>query len=421
MINKSQIKSAVSQIGHNSIKQLYWDYCKHREQMRELSTHKHAPFATFVRTENVNLRKNLDYPGRISDRERLEAAVAWILCAQKASHDDGVSLGYFPLATDGGWRPSYPETTGYLITSLLRYAARYNQAEVRRAADAMARWEIDIQMASGAVQGGPVVPAEKQTPAAFNTGMVLDGWCSAYETTQDPIFLEAGVRAAQFLANDLDPDGYFQTNGDFVTSGEIKTYTCLCCWAMYRIGAITQEKSFKNAAILGTEAALKQQTGHGWIQHNCLSNSQIPLTHTIGYALQGILEVGILAERDDFVAAAEKGLRGAIRSMEDNGYLAGRLDAGWRPAENFVCLTGSCQLAIVAYRLATLFGKQDLAEPARRLLRFVKATQCLESDDPGLVGGIAGSFPVMGKYMSAGFPNWATKYFIDAVMLLEDN
>ena len=90
MITKSHIKIAVSQLRHNSIKRLYWDYCKHRKQMRELSRLKHVPFATFVRTEKVNLKKNLDCPGKISDRERLDAAVAWILRAQKANQDDGV-------------------------------------------------------------------------------------------------------------------------------------------------------------------------------------------------------------------------------------------------------------------------------------------------------------------------------------------
>ena len=43
-------------------------------------------------------------------------------------------------------------------------------------ASRMAQWEANIQMSSGAVQGGKVTTPDKQSPATFNTGMVLDGF-----------------------------------------------------------------------------------------------------------------------------------------------------------------------------------------------------------------------------------------------------
>jgi hypothetical protein len=102
-------------------------------------------------------------------RERARAAVDWILRAQQASGDDGVSLGYFPCDGEKSWRPSYPETTGYIITSLLEFGQHYDDEAVCSKALRMAHWETDIQMQSGAVQGGPVCTPEKQTPTAFNT------------------------------------------------------------------------------------------------------------------------------------------------------------------------------------------------------------------------------------------------------------
>ena len=48
---------------------------------------------------------------------------------------------------------------------------------------------------------------------------------------------------------------------------------------------------------------------------------------------------------------------------------------------------------------------------------FTKATQLLEFEDRDMVGAIPGSFPILGEYMKGGYPNWATKYFIDALML----
>jgi hypothetical protein len=54
---------------------------------------------------------------------RAAAAAAWLLRAQAATPDDGGAQGDYPCSRDGGdWKPSYLETTGYIITSLLAYA-----------------------------------------------------------------------------------------------------------------------------------------------------------------------------------------------------------------------------------------------------------------------------------------------------------
>lgn len=348
---------------------------------------------------------------------RLELAVDWILLAQKATNDAGVSLGYFPLSEHEGWMPSYPETTGYIITSLLNYADTSGRKEIVQAALGMADWEIEVQMASGAVQGGPVCAPEKQTPAAFNTGMVADGWISAYEYTGDGNYLAAALRAAKFLADDLDESGFFRTNGRFVRPGEVKTYTCLCAWAMYRAALACDDGYLKDSAVRAIEAALRQRNEAGWLKNNCLTDSSAPLTHTVGYALQGIFEVGVLADRQDFTEAARHSLAGALSSVHDNGFLSGRLDSEWKPRVDFVCLTGSLQLAILCFRFAQQYHDNQFLAAGHKLTNFVKAAQRVESGDPRTLGGIAGSFPLLGDYMQGGYPNWATKYYIDALML----
>lgn len=350
--------------------------------------------------------------------ERARAAVDWILRAQAATPDDGVSLGYFPCDEGGsGWRASYPETTGYIIASLLAYADRFAADDVAAAALRMAEWEVAVQMASGAVQGGPVCAPERQTAAAFNTGMVLDGLCSAYQRFGRADLLEAARRAADFLVGDIDEQGYFRTNGAFVSAGEIKTYTCLCAWALHRFGELAGQARHRQAAVRVIEAALRQQQPNGWFAHNCLTQSKAPLTHTIGYTLQGVLEVGLAAGRPDFVAAVKCTLDALLPRMSASGYLPGRFYADWEPAAFSSCLTGSAQIAIVCYRLAEHLTDPAYRGAADRLVDYLKALQLLESDDPAVVGAIAGSFPLFGAYMRSGYPNWATKYYLDALLL----
>lgn len=349
---------------------------------------------------------------------RTRMAVQWLLRAQQATRDDGVPLGYFPCRGEpGGWMPSYPETTGYIITSLLAYAESFGDSAARDAALSMARWEIAIQMPSGAVQGGPVSPPAQQTAATFNTGMVLDGWCSAFRATGAEEFLEAGRRAADFLAGDLDDSGYFRTNGAYVSTGEIKTYTCLCAWAMYRFGEIAGERRYQEAAIKAIEAASRQQQPNGWFAHNCLTQSTAPLTHTMGYTLQGVLEVGVAAQRPDFVTVARIGIDPLVARVDHRGLLAGRFYSDWEPAALSSCLTGNAQIAIVCYRLFELTGAGKYKQAADALVDALKVLQMLESSNPALDGAIAGSFPLFGGYMRGGYPNWATKYFIDALLL----
>jgi uncharacterized protein YyaL (SSP411 family) len=403
----------------SSLRELYWEFTVRRSRLAKLRRPEFAVLSRHVASEAAHLEYGLAHltVAPSNDETRLASAIAWVLRAQQATPDAGVSLGYFPLEVEGGWYPSYPETTGYLITSLLAYAARYRHDDVRAAALAMAAWEIEVQMPSGAVQGGALVSRDRQTASAFNTGMVLDGWCTAYETTRETRFLEAAAAAARFLAADMDEAGYFRTNGAFVSQGETKTYNCLCAWSMLRTARLKADPALERAAVRAVEAALRRQRENGWFANNCLTASSIPLTHTIGYALQGVFEVGVLTGREDFVAAAERGLTNILARARQDGFLPGRFDACWRPAANFVCLTGSSQLAVVAYRFAEVFGRRELLPSADRLLSFVKATQRLEGEDANMIGAIAGSYPILGGYMTAGFPNWATKYFIDALLL----
>ena len=60
------------------------------------------------------------------------------------------------------------------------------------------------------------------------------------------------------------------------------------------------------------------------------------------------------------------------------------------------------------------------ADAADKVVDYLKALQRVGTADPGVNGALAGSFPVTGGYMSWGYPNWATKYFLDALMLQEN-
>jgi len=387
------------------LRRRYWDASANAQMWRRaLASGDDAAFRTVVLQDHVFRGRSGIQPVTGQARERA-AAVAWLVHAQDATPDGGVSYGYFPVLNSGGWEVSYPEeTTGYIMTSLVDYARETGQADLIERARRMALWEAEVQMPSGAVQGGKVTTPDKQTAAAFNTGMVLDGFVTVLADGDDPAIGKAAWSAADFLVGDLSPEGLFQTNGAFVSADKVKIYNVLCAWALFRYGALVGEASYRSAAIAAVEGALKFMMPNGWLKENCLTEPRRPLTHTIGYSLQGILEVGVLADREDFVAAARSGFDPLVQHIQPNGFLAGRFDADWRPAVRWSCLTGSAQLAIVGYRLGDIFGEDRYIRTAHRLVDFLKAVQRIGTGNPGIDGAIAGSLPVFGDYMKGGYP-----------------
>jgi uncharacterized protein YyaL (SSP411 family) len=407
----------IEDLARKGLRENYWDLAAMAARVARLGRPENRVFRGRVLRELGWYLTGGPAPIRGEARERARAAVEWLCRAQDAGDDDGVAHGYFPCDGPTAWRPSYPETTGYIITSLLRYADRYGDEAVRRRALRMAGWEIAVQMESGAVQAGTVCPPERQVAAIFNTGMVLDGWASAYEATEDAQYLKAGDRAADFLVGDLGEDGHFRSHGSHVTMARIKTYNCLCAWALYRHGVNRHEPRYRDAAVVAVEAAVRQQSPRGWLRDNCLTRPEAPLLHTIGYALQGILEVGVLAGRADFIDAAARGADAVLARMRPSGFLHGRFYEDWEPAGWSSCLTGSAQLAVVCYRLGQVTGRPGYRAAADRLVDFLKPLQAIGTADPSLNGALGGSFPLFGSYMTAGYPNWATKYLLDALML----
>ncbi|MBF0359066.1 MAG: hypothetical protein HQL70_10705 [Magnetococcales bacterium] len=406
-------------MANKSLKENYWAAVDIWARAGNLFGDQIASFRSLVIKDQLNYLTNSTTPITGESRERAELARRWLLAAQKTTPDNGVSLGYF-LNNNSRmeWRESYPETTGYIIQSLIDHHRQYGSEESMTHALAMAEWESEVQMVSGAVQGGPLCSAEKQQPAIFNTGMVLQGFSSLLDQTNNEKVLNSARLGANFLLQDLGEDGHFQTHGDFVSSAKIKTYNVLCAWALYRFGELLAEKKYIKAAIISAEAAMGQQAENGWFANNDLTNPDAPLTHTIGYTLQGLLEVGVLAKRDDMLEAVRRGTDPIIPHISKKGFLAGRFFSDWQPASLSSCLTGSAQLAVICLRLYEITGENHYMEAGNRLLNYLKALQAKTNPDHNLIGALAGSQPILlGSYMRAGYPNWATKYLLDGLML----
>ncbi|MFC1944245.1 beta-L-arabinofuranosidase domain-containing protein, partial [Chloroflexota bacterium] len=356
-------------------------------------------------------------------------AIGWLFNAQDAYDTGGISAGYsFNL----GWLPPYPETSGYIIPTLLK-CARYLDTpikdECRERALKIANWLVEIQLESGAYEGGPVAGKKKtlahrlisinRKPMVFDTGQVIRGLLAAYEETGEQRYLETSMAGADWMAGCQNNDGSWT---DFTYNDIGGVYHTYVDWPLIRLSQIYGERRFEETARRNLNWALSRQTTKGWFKNNAFFTDKPPLSHTIGYATDGLLECGILIGNNDYVQAATRAaeaLRGTHWIEQGNGLFPGTLNEDWESKAHYSCLTGNAQISIIFLKLYEITRDRRYLSASGKINNTLKAIQNIAFSNPGTRGGIKGSLPVYGDYMAFTYPCWATKYYIDALLLEE--
>jgi hypothetical protein len=359
-------------------------------------------------------RDRLGLPTQDPTIERaVEEAINWLSRAQDCScSQDGGVARHFSLLT--GWSTSYPETTGYIIPSILGYARwRQNQA-LRQRAKTMLDWLISVQRPDGSFQGG-LIDSKPAVPVAFNTGQILLGLASGVREFGEE-YRSAMCRAADWLVEVQDRDGSWRTHSSPFAAPGPKTYHTHVAWGLLEAARVEEKKPYAQAALANVHWALGLQRENGWFDRCCLTDDSRPLTHTLGYALRGAIEAYRFTENARVLAACRKTADGLLRAVRTDGFLPGRLRPDWSGAVSWACLTGSLQIAHCWLLLFQHTGNVRYRHAACAANRYVRRTMNLDGP-PGIRGGIKGSFPVDGEYGQYEYLNWAAKFFIDSNLL----
>lgn len=346
-------------------------------------------------------------------RTHLRGTIDWLCRAQdvrkKNPDAGGVAAGW---SFEDGWLPSYPETTGYIIETFIAAAEYLGRPDLIGRAQKMIDWELSLQTADGAFPGH--FGEAGSHPVIFNQGQILHGLVAGYSSLNRNDCLEAGVRAGHWLVVQQDEDGCYRKCEH---NGVPHVYNTRAVWALAAIGVVANEAGFLAAARRNLDWAIGQQTPSGWFATNAFLPGRNPFTHTIAYAIRGFIEAAALLGEERYLQAAEIAARGLMAKQRSDGWLAGTYDDGWTPTASYACVTGIAQMALCWLRLAQITGDKSYRDAAWRAIAYVKRTQRLEEDDPVVRGGIPGSVPIWGAYSRFEFPNWAAKFFADALIM----
>lgn len=344
----------------------------------------------------------------------VEAGAAWLCRAQDMSttRDGGVAKN-FNLRT--GWTSSYPETTGYIVPTMIAYARLSGDPAYRDRARRMLDWLVSIQFPNGAFQAG-AVGVKNLKPVTFNTGQILIGLaCGVAEFGEE--YREPMRKAAAWLVETQAPDGSWPHNqSPMVARPGEKAYDTHVAWGLFEAAKIDPSAPFGAAGLKNVHWALTLQAQSGWFDKCSIKDPATPATHTLGYALRGILEGYAYSKDPVLLEAARKSADGMLGALRRDGFLPGRLDRHWHAAAKWACLTGTVQNATNWMLMWRHTRETKYLEAAFVANRYVRRTLELDGD-PDVRGAVKGSFPIDGAYDPWMYPNWATKFMVDSCLL----
>jgi len=343
------------------------------------------------------------------DQDRLRAyqlATDFVLGSILSS---GGSAAYYSKLYQpfGFWSGAYPETTGYLIPTLF-------DAGKSKEAIALADWIIELQYEDGGLPGGLMKNGKKEERSIFNTAQMIIGLHRAANETSEERFSKAALAAGIWLKKVQNEDGSWSKY--HYKKGYFPSYYTRVAWPMLLSAEFEMGDSIKNAAIKTFELIQLKKLDNQFIKDSAFESGQAAFLHTIAYTIRGFIEAGIILNRKDFFKTGYNLSYKLFRKYELKKYLAGAYHEDFSEVKWYRCLTGEAQMCIIWLLIADHKDDPRFVNVASKVLDDLCKVQPTSSFLKKK-GGLPGSKPYYGRYIAFRQPNWATKFFMDALYL----
>ncbi len=341
------------------------------------------------------------------NKYHLILAGEWLMRAQSVNNEGGYAHSYSLIK---GWEKPYPETTGYIIPTMLRLGEYLNDKQYIDSAIKSGEWLLRIQQTDGSFLD---LSGEKQI---FDTGQIIEGLIELYKKANDNRFINAALRACDFLVGNQDLDGKWTK---FSYNNLPHTYYSRVAANLLKLYEITGEIKYKTTAEKNILWTIKQQNDNGYFNFMSFVSNDLPYLHTIIYVLEGLLESYKVLHNEEIFACLKKTVDRLLTLNKERDFiLYSSYDAHWRYLKKEKCLVGLTQWAGLLINLYTLTKEEDFLKEGVKTLYYLKAKQ-IQGGSKNIKGAISGSIPIWGSYFRFSFNNWTVKYFIDAILCLE--
>jgi hypothetical protein len=310
-----------------------------------------------------------------------------------------------------GWSAPYPETTGYIIKTFDSLIKDFQYDDLKSHSTNMGEWLLSIQNPDGSFQGGLYSPGNS-SKSVFNTAQILIGLRSRYESSHDKRFLIAGIKSTEWIANQIDKDGFIFTNSYY--KDYMPSYYTRVCWPMLLFSedcSISPKIKIKKVLDL----IKHRQINNTFIEQSGFKPKTPAVLHTIAYTVRGFLESARYFPDDNYFSIAEQISEKLLNIFEITKRLNGEYDRNFKYNRKYRCLTGEAQIVIIWLKIYKKNGDFRFLNAALKMIDSL-SKEIPKGSFIFKIGGLSGSKPYYQKYMRFRQPNWATKFFIDAII-----
>ncbi len=337
----------------------------------------------------------------------LKLAGEWLLAAQSINDDGGYSHSYSLIR---GWGKSYPETTGYIIPTMLRLGEYLKDRKYIESALKAEGWLLKVQQSDGSFLD---LFEEKQI---FDTAQTIEGSLSLYEFTKDKKFLDSAVRAGNFIIENQDNDGKWTR---YSYNNIPHTYYSRVSANLLKLYVVTGNDKYKYSAEKNLLWTIGQQKDNGYFDFMGFAEKQVPYLHTIVYVLEGLLDSYKILGKNDILECLKKSVNKLIEINKERDFiLYSQYDENWKYVRKEKCIAGLAQWAVLLLELYRIKNEKDYFEQAVKTIYYLKSKQ-IQSGSDNIKGSIPASIPIWGSYFRFSFNNWTVKFYIDALLNFE--
>jgi hypothetical protein len=306
------------------------------------------------------------------------------------------------LNSGSGWKAPYPETTGYMISTLIRAGSKVDK-KYESLASKCADWLLTVQHPEGWIHTG-IDP--ENGPSIFNTAMVASGFSDAFVHFKDERYLMAAGSGVDWILDQQEEGGEILKFA--FEPGFFPAYYSRVLWALVKFKSISGHPS-ESKKLIALKRALDPLFNEKEIGSVGFKQSEPAFLHTLAYAIRGAQEVGNI--EPSFRLEYRNVLEDLVARRRETGKWPGMIDVDGSSNYKFQCLTGEAQMALILLRSGNADWRSLAEETIRSLIRY-------QGRWGQAKGGLPGSKPFWGKYNPLRYPNWASKFLADALLEL---
>lgn len=368
----------------------------------------------FTLKKNVKLNY-YKYNLKVNDKIIIKKSVNWLLECKKNSLDNGICV-LFDLNINK-LTSSFPETSGYIIPTLVECYKIIKKQILIKEAKEISDWILDIIQEDGGL--GEPYGFFSLNPRIFTTAQAILGLLSIYEIFKEKKYINGAIKMGNFLLNNLNKDGSWNTKYLFLKKNT--AYKSRVSWILFLLYKKTNDHRYKYGCIRSINFIIEKLNINNVPKFCSFKNDDSLLTHLLGYHLVALINFSfqkkllgkkkikkILSITDYFYKLLKC-------HIDKYGIIKGELNLSGKKTVNYSCLTGNFQLLYFAilYEKRRNIKKNKLSD---KIYQFAKKYQ-VKSKNKLIDGAIAGSYPINGDYCSNMLPSWASKFFIDSLLL----